>query len=170
VRAANGWLAVAVQDQRQLTALSELLDGQELTTWAAERDAWPAAQQLQARGIAAGPVLDAESLLRDPQLKSRGFFEEVVIDQLGTHRPLIGRPYDWSAAATEVGIAGCAPSFGADNDYVLRELLGLDEERVRRLRADRVVVDRPVDPPPAMPLSLAGRRVARARAQELQHV
>ena len=152
VCARDGWIAVAAQDQTRLTALQQLLGDENLEEWAAARDARDATAELQQGGIAAGPVLDAASLLQDPQLAQRGFFEQVAIDQLGDQRPLIGRPYTWTSNRTRVEIDGGAPSFGADNDYVLRELLGLDERRVRRLRADRIVVDRPLDPPRATPM------------------
>ncbi len=157
----DGWLAVAVADEVRRAALHRLLGRESLAQWAAARDGWPAARELQATGIAAAPVLDAETLLADPQLIARGFFEAVDISQLGARRPLIGRPYIWQARRTKVGIASGAPSYGADNDTVLGELLGLDSARIARLRAEGVVVDRPLDPPPAAPMDLTGMRAAR---------
>ena len=38
---------------------------------------------------------------------------------------------------------------------MLRELLGLPDSELARLRAAGVVVDQPVDPPPAAPLDVS---------------
>jgi crotonobetainyl-CoA:carnitine CoA-transferase CaiB-like acyl-CoA transferase len=172
VPARDGWLAVAAQDHARLSALAKLLGvapaspllETRLREWAQQRNAWPATRELQSERIAAGPVLDATDLLADSQLTHRGFFEDVEIEQLGERRPLIGRPFRWDSDASFVGIAHGAPSFGADNDYVLHELLGLDPDDIQRLARDRVVTDRPIDPPPAAAMNLDGLR----RARELQ--
>jgi hypothetical protein len=83
---------------------------------------------------------------------------------------VIGRPYRWAATSTSVGIAAGAPAFGADNDYVLRELLGLDDEAIRQLRADRIVADRPVAPPSAAPIRTSRQAAKRPRDTELEPV
>ena len=51
-----------------------------------------------------------------------------------------GRPYRLSRTP---GASGPAASFGADNDYVLRELLGLSEREVDELVAEGVVATAP---------------------------
>lgn len=170
VRCDDGWLAAAVTDPAGLTALQRLLgvgghedDGLEsrLRAWAGERNAADAAQLLQARHIAAGPVLDAAGLLQDPQLAARGFFESVQVEQLGEPRPLIGRPFCWNSTATHVGIEAGAPSFGADNEYVLCEVLGLTGAEAERLRRAGIVTDQPAQTNAVAPLDLPELRPTR---------
>ena len=165
VRARDGWLAVAVADRTRLRSLQRLVHGDKhdpieklearLREWAAGQTAMSAAHRLQALRIAVGPVLDAAGLAEDPQLAARGFFEEVVIEQLGESRPLIGRPFRWQSASTRVGIDSGAPSLGADNDYVLRDILGLSEDEICSLRSANVVTETVAEPGPAVAMELA---------------
>jgi hypothetical protein len=53
-----------------------------------------------------------------------------------------------------VSARGCGPRFGEAADWVLGDLLALDTEQVRTLRASGVVADAPVDAAPAPPLDL----------------
>ncbi len=179
------WLAVSVADADRLSALAAVVPGLErlasgrtstldeegrrivgaaLAAWSAERDAAGAAAELQAAGVAAGPVCDARDLLLEPQLRRRGFYEWVDYGpELGL-RPLIGRPYRWESETTAVSVGGRAPEFGEANSYVLGELLGLDEARVAELHELGVVTDAPRGVPPAPPrveleLMLASRLV-----------
>jgi crotonobetainyl-CoA:carnitine CoA-transferase CaiB-like acyl-CoA transferase len=149
------WLAVAASDGRELAALERLVGGRDrLEAWARLRDPVAAATELQAAGVAAGPVLNARDLLDDPQLRARGFYEWVDYgEELGL-RPLIGRPFTWSSEVTEVGIDRPAPRFGQDNDWVLREVMGLDQSAIERLYALAVVTAAPVNARPAVPLNL----------------
>ncbi len=153
------WLAVTLRDRADLTraaavipALAPLCDhdrwsgeaaGDAIAAWALERDDLAAANELQAAGVAAGPVLDARDLLVDQQLRARRFYETVDIGPAAGRRPLIGRPYRWLTDEASVCVRGPAPAFAADNRYVLRELLALDEDRVAGLYACGAVADAP---------------------------
>jgi hypothetical protein len=88
-------------------------------------------------------VLDARDLLVDPDLRARRFYETVDVGPPAGRRPLIGRPYRWLHDEAGVRVRGPAPAFAADNGYVLRELLALDEERVAALYACGAVADTP---------------------------
>jgi crotonobetainyl-CoA:carnitine CoA-transferase CaiB-like acyl-CoA transferase len=156
------WLAVTLGDRRDLAraaalipALAPLCDhdrwsGEDaraatdaIAAWALGRDDLAAATELQASGVAAGPVLDARDLLDDPQLRARRFYETVDLGPVAGRRPLIGRPYSWLTDEPRVGVRGPAPAFAADNGYVLRDLLALDEDRVAELYACGAVADAP---------------------------
>ncbi len=156
------WLAVTLRDRRDLEraamvvpALAALCDHEAwskvdaraasdaLAAWALERDDLAAAAELQAAGVAAGAVLDGRDLLADPDLRARHFYETVDLGAPAGQRPLIGRPYRWLSDEASVRVRGPAPAFAADNRYVLRELLGLEDERVARLYACGAVADRP---------------------------
>ena len=112
-----------------------------LTAWTARQDAYHLFHTLQGAGVAAGPVLDGKDLLLDPHLNQRGFFErqDSSIERVGT-RVYPGRPYLLSRTP---GVTRPAASFGADNDYVLRELLGLSPDQVRRLTDEGIVATEP---------------------------
>jgi crotonobetainyl-CoA:carnitine CoA-transferase CaiB-like acyl-CoA transferase len=168
--------AVSVASLDQLSALDELIpglavavaglgatngqgDGEpagalrgRLAAWISTRGVTEACAALQSLGVAAGPVMDARDLLEDPHLIARGFCEWVDIGDPVGCRPLIGRPFTWNSAGSNVAIAGRAPRFGEHNDYVLTKLAGLDHAAVEHLRAERVVTDAPVRPPAARPL------------------
>lgn len=96
-------------------------------------DAAVLAQQLQARGVAAGPVQDAaDVLLRDPQLQARGHW--VYLDH-----PEMGRTVYNALPAHLSRTPGAphrpAPLLGQHTDEVLRELLALSTEQIASLRA-----------------------------------
>lgn len=156
------WVVVSVADEEQLRRLLALVSPAQasaskdqaraaLAAWCAERSPLEAASQLQAIGIAAGPVNDARDLICDPHLNERGFCEDVDFGRAGK-RPLIGRPYVWQGV--DVAVRGPAPRFGGDNDYLLRTVLGMDDARVNELRAALVVTDRPLKLPELGPEDL----------------
>jgi crotonobetainyl-CoA:carnitine CoA-transferase CaiB-like acyl-CoA transferase len=156
----DGWLAVSARTAEQLLSLRAVVGATHtgvepaLRAYAGGRSADEAATLLQAVGVPAGPVLDAGDLAEDPQLCERGFYEDVAVRVAGGRRRLVGRPYVWRSAGSEVGIRRQAPDFGADNDRVLTDLLGLDPGTVARLREHGVVADAPIDPPPARPMDV----------------
>jgi benzylsuccinate CoA-transferase BbsF subunit len=91
---------------------------------------------LQGQGVAAGVVQDAGDLARDPQLKERGFFIELDHPELGK-TVSDGVPVRLSDAPA--GYNGAAPLRGQDNDYVYKELLGISEGELDKLRQNGVI-------------------------------
>jgi crotonobetainyl-CoA:carnitine CoA-transferase CaiB-like acyl-CoA transferase len=172
-RGDDRWVAISVPDRETLAALASVIDGVSeamaagddmalalpvievaIANWTCERDPAEAAALLQRAGVPAGPLENARDLLLDKHLLTRQFYE--VADygpELGL-RPLIGRPFAWESRTTEVGIAGPAPAFAEANDYVLRELLELEDDDVAALRAKGIVVDAPLTAHPAHPQDL----------------
>jgi benzylsuccinate CoA-transferase BbsF subunit len=112
-----------------------------LAAWTAQQDEYPLFHALQEAGVAAGPVLDGKDLLLDPHLRDRAFFQRETspVPRVGT-RVYPGRPYRLSRTP---GVTRPAAAFGADNDYVLRELLGLSQEQVQRLTDEGVIATEP---------------------------
>jgi crotonobetainyl-CoA:carnitine CoA-transferase CaiB-like acyl-CoA transferase len=158
------WLAVTLRDRRDLELAAAVVPGigpladrdpwsdqdvcaasEAIAAWALEREDLAAAAELQQAGVAAGAVLDASDLLADPQLLARGFYETVDLGEGVGERPLIGRPYRWLTDEACVAVGGPAPAFAVDNRYVLREVLGFDDERVAALYASGAVADAPTD-------------------------
>jgi len=113
---------------------------QHIETWTRRRRAESVMSHLQAHGLAAAVVSDAEDLCaRDPQLRYRGFWCRVGSeDAAGTGMAFV----DGSAARlseTPAVIRTRAPLLGEHSDTVLTELLGLTPAELLALRRDNVV-------------------------------
>ena len=109
-------------------ALDALVGG-----WTSARDAHAVQGVLQDRGVPAHAVQTSRDLLRDPQLAHRRHFVPVAHPMGGTtfvegSRFVLSRT---PAIAPEA-----APSYGRDNDAVLRDLLGYDDDAITALVAD----------------------------------
>ncbi|MBU2410972.1 MAG: CoA transferase, partial [Gammaproteobacteria bacterium] len=92
-------------------------------------------------------------LLLDPHLQSRGFHERVDLPQPMGTRPIMGRP--WKLARRPVRIRRAAPRYGEDGAEVLREVLGLADDRIAALLEARVVCTEPRTPTPFDAMGLA---------------
>ena len=103
-----------------------------LAAWTSTQEARTAMEHLQAHGVAAGIVLFEPDAYADPRLEARGFFATLTHPACGTHR------YPgmvWKMSKTPGSLRHPACCLGEHNDYVYRQLLGLDEAEITRLRA-----------------------------------
>jgi crotonobetainyl-CoA:carnitine CoA-transferase CaiB-like acyl-CoA transferase len=107
--------------------------------WAAQQDPVEAMKLLQVNGIGAGPVFNAEDLQFNEHLRHRKFHEAVDYGGDTGFKPLIGRPYKLSN--TPIHLKAPAPVFGEGNRYVLKDILGLEDEAIEKLYADGIVSD-----------------------------
>ena len=105
---------------RHADDLDELVE-----SWTVQHTPEDVMQLLQAAGVAAGVVQTGADLAQDPQLKYRGFFRKVP-DAQRVDRTIEGAPYKLSR--TPGGAVRGAPEFGADQTYVLRDVLGMSED------------------------------------------
>ncbi len=96
-------------------------------SWTMEHTPEEVMHRLQAAGVAAGVIQSGKDMQNDPQLKERGFFRQVPDDQ-GVLRTIESAPYKLSR--TPGGAVQGAPVFGAYQDYVLREILGMSDEEL----------------------------------------
>ena len=166
----DAWCALSVRDDHDWAALCKVIGQAEfagdqrfsteaarhanhdaidaiITRWTSTVTKIEAMERLQAAGVAAGAVLDGRDLNFDPQLRARGLVEMVEYPKargMGPRRPLIGRP--WKFSAMPLSINGPAPAYGQNNAEVLREILGYDESRCSALADAGIVVDKPVKP------------------------
>ena len=147
------WIAIDVQTDGQWLALCDVLGlvglvsdeglataggrwarrqelGEAITAVTRERSREGLFEALVAAGAPAGPVQDDGDAFRCPQLRSRRWFEPISRDDLGT-ADYPGRLF--KMAGTPLPARRPPPKLGEDNDYVYRELLWYDEERVQAL-------------------------------------
>lgn len=120
-------------DQRFVTnegrrAHHDDLDRQ-LAAWTATLPKREIFDRCRAHGVPAGPVMDEADLLADPHLAARGFFRENGSEDLGTHL-FPGHLWRWDGPELAWGPIS---RLGADNEYVYRELLGLDDREWQAL-------------------------------------
>lgn len=102
-----------------------------LAAWTQIQDARHAMEDLQAHGVAAGMVFQEPDAYDDPHLNDRGFFETVTQYDCGTHR------YPgmlWKMSTTPGHIRSGACCLGEHNDYVYRDVLGMSDADIERLR------------------------------------
>lgn len=151
-KGADAWVAVAAYDNAQWRALCGVLGNPDLaadpslatpagrraqaerldgivSAWTRERTPREAAGALQQAGVPASAVQDSDAVFHDAQLRHRGHFVQVSHPQ-GTSwiegsRLLLSR--------TPARMDTAAPTLGRDNQYVLAEILGYDEDRITRL-------------------------------------
>ncbi|MCC6382778.1 MAG: CoA transferase [Dehalococcoidia bacterium] len=157
-RASDGWLAIAVIDERQWPALCTVVGLPEAATdprfdgrAARERnrpeltrllDAAFATkpvndwlQLLEAAAIPCGPVNDYAHLAVDRQVAANHYLAEIDVPGHGPLR-VVGPAVELSRTPATIGPA--APELGQHTEEVLLEL-GYDWPAIERLRAERVV-------------------------------
>lgn len=155
------WIAIAVGDDAAFAVLcaemerpdlaerysnlsarkadEEALDA-EIARWTARHDKQALADRLQLVGVAAAPVLGPADLACWDYLEARSFFTELPHPEAGTHR-YMGLPFHAEIHAGSVRSA--SPAFGADNLYLLREVLKLPELEVSRMLASGAFSNQP---------------------------
>jgi len=164
----DAWCALSVRDDEDWVALCGVIGRPELAadaryaTEAARRSNHDAIdeiighwsrgvskidvmERLQTAGVPAGAVLDGRDLHFNPHLQARGLLETVQFPkerQMGSKRPIIGRP--WNFSAMQPSVRGPAPTFGQHNREVLRDTLGYDESRCQSLEKAGIIVDKPL--------------------------
>jgi crotonobetainyl-CoA:carnitine CoA-transferase CaiB-like acyl-CoA transferase len=156
------WLAVSVATDEQWQALRRLLGepdwatgdldtyrgrcqaqdvlDAELGRWAAPRQLGPTVELLAAAGVPAGAVVDHRTVSAHPQLVARGFLETVEHPVAGSHA-LFGMPFRYGGI--DEWIRTPAPTLGQHNHEILHGLLGLGDEEIAALAADKVIGESP---------------------------
>lgn len=107
--------------------------------WARAQDASAAVAQLQAAGIPAAPVLAAEDLLHDPQLKD--FWRRAERPFIGDH-VVPHAPYLLDGRRSPMW--GPSPTLGQHNDDVLAGELKLSQTEIDALAARNIIGTRAI--------------------------
>lgn len=130
---ANGtWIAVSCWSAEERRRLDAATGPQSLEAWLVARPADTAAQALQSAGVHAHAVNTVADLFTDPQLAARRQWRR-------RPHPVIGdQAYCFPAfdlSETPGDVTRAAPTLGADNEQVFRELLGLSADELAAYEA-----------------------------------
>ena len=82
-------------------------------------------------GISCAPVNNIKQVTEDEQVNSRGMIAEIPNKSTGTWK-VANTPFKMSSCIT--GPAGAAPELGENTNSVLREMLGLSDEEIAKLK------------------------------------
>jgi crotonobetainyl-CoA:carnitine CoA-transferase CaiB-like acyl-CoA transferase len=103
-----------------------------IAAWTAEREDYAIADQCQAAGIAAMPVLEASRLFADPHLRARRFFRTQTLPDVGAYE-FMGPM--WQFGETPVEYLQPPATFGEHNEEVYRSILGYTDAEIEQFRA-----------------------------------
>ncbi len=107
-----------------------------IAEWALNYTDYELMHMLQGAGVAAMPALDSKEMFTDPHCTERNM---LVPTESGTEGRLYAVAPPWKFSETPARVAKAAPQLGEDNDYVLRELLGLSQKEIDKLTKEKVL-------------------------------
>jgi len=107
-----------------------------INKWTSQRTAEEVEVLLQAVGISASVVKNSADLINDPQLNSRGFFIHLKQSKTG----------DTISDASPIRLGDSPPVYkkaaplkGQDSEYVLKDILGLAQDKIQQLKQAKVI-------------------------------
>jgi crotonobetainyl-CoA:carnitine CoA-transferase CaiB-like acyl-CoA transferase len=124
------WVTIACWNAEQLDRL-RAITGDDVEAWTRARTRAAVESELQAAGIEAVGVADFGDLHQDPQLAHRGHFEPHSNPVIG---PGLYERNGFRLAACPSGYDRSGPTLGQDNDWVLRDVLGLSTDEIEALQ------------------------------------
>lgn len=153
------WLALEIHSDEEFAKLADIINRPELAedhrfadmasrkrneteldqiigAWIRQRDRDWMAEEFCRAGLAAAPSRNGMDIYADPHLRARGSIVPINHPELG-ELELIRVP--WKMGDRETVMAP-APQLGADNTYVLGELLGLSEKGMADLRQKEIII------------------------------
>jgi crotonobetainyl-CoA:carnitine CoA-transferase CaiB-like acyl-CoA transferase len=130
-----------VRDARFATNAARLQNRQELdeliSKWTTQYDHYEVMHKLQAVGVAAGAVLSTGEFVEDEHIKARGFMQSF-------DHPVAGEKLypsvPFKMSQTPGYIHRPAPCLGADTEYIFKNLLGMNDEQIKQLDDDGILV------------------------------
>jgi crotonobetainyl-CoA:carnitine CoA-transferase CaiB-like acyl-CoA transferase len=154
------WLTLAVRDEDEWRALCEVVGREDwagdpslaspaqrrarsweidagIAEWCAQQERDAAAEKLSAAGVPASAILELEERNEHPHFATRGLTLQHEFEDFDPCR-IYGTP--WLLSETPAALTCKTPALGEHNDYVFRELLGLGDDEIERLKADGVLV------------------------------
>jgi CoA:oxalate CoA-transferase len=104
--------------------------------WTSNKSAEEVMDNLKRHGVPCGRVHNAESLEKDEQLIDRGMIAKVMHPRLGEIR-VAGIPIKLSETPGE--IESPCPDIGQHSEEILREVLKMSDEEIKRLREEEII-------------------------------
>ena len=149
----DGWVAVVARSDEEWAALATLMEQPALASdsrfdtldarkanedeldaimasWTATLPGAEVGVRCQSEGVPAYVVQGSALAFADPQLQHRGHFVEIDHPLFETTTVEATR---FTMSRTPAQVLMSAPTFGRDNDHVLRDILGYDDERITEL-------------------------------------
>lgn len=129
-------LAGCYETYEQRKASEHLLDDM-ISEVTAKHNNKTLAERLQKSGVSAAPVLRACDTLADEHLNARDYWRPNNLPVTDKKQPdfkisaAVPKTYERTEHAFHP-----APSLGCDNDYILREMLGMSEEEIEKAAMD----------------------------------
>jgi crotonobetainyl-CoA:carnitine CoA-transferase CaiB-like acyl-CoA transferase len=120
-------------------AAHEQLD-RELSAWAAEQRLDQAVELLLDHGVPSAPAVDPRLTPLHPQLRARGYYEDVDHPVVGTHS-IPGPPFRFSGV--DHWLRRPAPTVGQHSREILEEWLGMSSEEIDVLEDENVIGTQP---------------------------
>ena len=107
-----------------------------ISEWTKRESPYGIMHTLQEAGVSAAPVMSVFDLVASPHLLERGYFVDIDHLEVGP-RMTPGIPVKFSGMPNLNYYA--APTLGQHNEFVLKEIVGLDDATYDRLVSDRVI-------------------------------
>ena len=129
------------EDERLATSAGRLEHREEVNARLQERfltdtqDAW--IERLREAEIPCAPILGIDQLVEDPQVLHREMIVDVDHPKCGTLR-MLGDPVKLTPEPDGAHFAP-PPTLGQHTEEVLKDVLGLDDDRIARLRDEKVI-------------------------------
>jgi crotonobetainyl-CoA:carnitine CoA-transferase CaiB-like acyl-CoA transferase len=134
-----------VSDRRFATAVGRARRRSELNAliaaWTGDREHNALMRRLQEEGVPAGAVLNMKEELEDPHIRARGFLERMEGPDFGAV-DISG--IAWKMSATPGSVRLIPPPLAAHNDYVYREVMGLDSGEIRAMEEALLIGEVPL--------------------------
>ncbi|NIO11629.1 MAG: hypothetical protein GTO40_27870 [Deltaproteobacteria bacterium] len=132
----NDWIA----DPRFADPKARSVNAKEIDVlieqWTTNLTAEEVTEKLQAAGVPAGVVKSAADLLKDPQLRSRNYFEQFSESLIGPFE-LPRSPFTFLGMKDDP--LSLPSPLGKDTDSILRGLLGYDDETISQWREEEIL-------------------------------
>jgi formyl-CoA transferase len=101
--------------------------------WTSVRTRDEALAYLDAADVPSGPIQTAADIITDPQFVARDMVQTLPVEVDGTVQQVSFPGIVPALGEKSLPVRSVGPDLGADNDYVFRELLGLDDDEVAAL-------------------------------------
>ena len=104
--------------------------------WTSPRDAWEVMESLQRAGVPAGVVQRAPDTIKDPQIKHLNALVELDHAEVGKR---LYNNVAFHMSETPPLPSSTAPLLGQHTDEICRELLGMSDEEINKLKEEKIL-------------------------------